>query len=113
MPKDAFPKQLKQLHNSVMINLVPGFLKAGIYPVGSEEILKRLPHCDKNDKDTSLVGDTFMNVLSEMRSESCTEPIQKRKKENAPAGRSVGPGDIIRNEGAELPVIQMRLLYKK
>ena len=95
IPKDRFPCQLKQLHDEMAktaaSNLKSGFRKARTYPLNKDEILQRLP---QKREDASFVSETFIGVLSELRSESCPEPKQKRKRVNVEPGKSVSRLDI-------------------
>ena len=101
MPKDVFPRQLRELHSAMEKvaeqNLKSGFRKAGIYPQEKEELLKRLPKRKAND--SSLVCETFLDVLQEIRSSSCSEPRQKRKV-NVEPGKSV-TADKLENDRKE------------
>ena len=103
LPKDVFPRQLKELHDALAEtaekNLKSGFRKAGIVPLGVDQILRRLQ--TKTAEYTSLVGETFLNALSEMRSQSCVEPKQKRKKINVVPGKSVRNLDLAAPLAAE------------
>lgn len=103
MPKDVFPRQLKELHAALAetagTNLKSGFRKAGIVPLQAEPILQRLP--SKTSVDTSLVEETFMDALSALRSESCVEPKQKRKKVNVSPGKSITNLDLAASPAAE------------
>ena len=95
IPKDRFPCQLKQLHDEMAktaaSNLKSGFRKAGTYPLNKDEILQRLP---QKREDASFVSETFIGVLSELWSESCPEPKQKRRRVNVEPGKSVSHLDI-------------------
>ena len=44
LPKDAFPRLLKELEESLNLkNLVSGFKSCGIYPLNAQELLRKLP----------------------------------------------------------------------
>ena len=79
MFKDQFPRQLKRLHESIddkaAENLISGFRKAGIYPLDRGHVLTRLPH----QRDVlELISSSFLDKLSELRTDTAKEP--KRKK---------------------------------
>ena len=103
LPKDVFPLQLKGFHDALAEtaekNLKSGFRKAGIVPLGVDQILRRLP--TKTAEDKSLAGETCLNALSEMRSQSCVEPKQKCKKINVVSGKSVTNLDLAAPLAAE------------
>lgn len=94
IPKDVFPKRLKQLIDALYaeksINTMSGFKKAGIYPLNKDKVLERLP---QKGVDTSFVSDIFTEHISKKR----------RKKLTAPPRKSIGCGDLLMEEEMSSP----------
>jgi hypothetical protein len=94
LPKDQFPKLLKQLVDFLYVekktNMISGFKKTGIIPLDRTKIKERLPQHDLSSPMKRLIGDSFMNTLAEKRKDVTKgKPTQKRKKLDVPAGKSV------------------------
>lgn len=94
LPKDQFPKLLKELVDFLYVekktNMISGFKKTGIIPLDRTKIKERLPQHDLSSPMKRLIGDSFMNTLAEKRKEvTKSKPNQKRKKLNVSAGKSV------------------------
>lgn len=96
IPKDVFPKQLKKLHESLhekkKDNLINGFRKTGIFPLSKDAIIDRLPQ--KRD-DSDLIGNAFLESLSNLRQETAKEPRKKKQKLSVPAGKSIDETEAI------------------
>lgn len=94
LPKDQFPKLLKQLVDFLYVekkkNMISGFQKTGIIPLDRTKILDRLPQLNLSSPVKRLIGDSFMQNLEEKRKEvTKSGPTKKRKKLDVPAGKSV------------------------
>lgn len=95
LPKDQFPKLLKQLTDILFVekksNMISGFLKTGIIPLDRNKVLERLPQQNLTSPMKRLIGDSFMDMLAEKRKDvtKSGRPTQKRKKLNVAAGKSV------------------------
>lgn len=103
IPKDVFPKLLKELIDTLYAdksnNIVSGFRKAGIYPLNQEKVLERLP---QKSVDSSIVSESFIEHISRKREEikgmSKTAEKKRRKKLNAPPGKSICYEDLLQQE---------------
>lgn len=103
IPKDVFPKLLKELIDSLYAdksnNIVSGFRKAGIYPLTKEKVLERLP---QKKVDSSVVGDSFIEHISRKREDlkgmSNVTEKKRRKKLSAPPGKSICYEDLLQEE---------------
>lgn len=108
IPKDVFPKLLKQLIDALYaeksINIVSGFKKAGIYPLNKDKVLERLP---QKGVDTSFVSDIFIAHISKKIDDlvglSKSTDKKRRKKSTAPPGKSIGCGDLLMEEEMSSP----------
>lgn len=96
-PKDQFPRLLKKALDSLTEpgqNLISGFKKAGIFPINKEEPLARLPKQDRV-LNVDLVGNCFMQKLTQSRIEICPEKGTTRKRKlNVPPGKSICAKDL-------------------
>ena len=102
LPKDTFPKLLKQLHNSIekntAKNLMSGFEKCGVYPLNRDKVLSVLPK-ERPSPTKSTIDDSFLDVLKEMRFED-NSPKQRRRKVSVAPGKSVS-GHMLHAENPE------------
>ncbi|KAJ8944259.1 hypothetical protein NQ318_013671 [Aromia moschata] len=101
VPKDEFPKLLKQLMKKLEArspeNLKSGFRKAGIYPLNRDVVLARL--CTRSLEGNAAIkdalGDSFIQHLNKTRTESVsTRTIRRKKRLNVPPGRSITAADL-------------------
>ena len=67
-------------------NLISGFRKAGVYPLDRGQVLTRLPH--KRD-DLGLISSSFLDKLSDHRTDTAKEPRRKRRRLNVTPDMSV------------------------
>lgn len=99
IPKDIFPSLLTKLTIALQQNeeknVKAGFAKCGIIPFSPEKVLARLPkeiaedvNADAQD-DSSLVDDSVIDLLKEMRYGSGETKTQRKKKVNVVPGKSV------------------------
>ncbi|CAG4984463.1 unnamed protein product [Parnassius apollo] len=99
IPKGCFPKLLKLLIDELNINasrnIIAGFKKTGISSLNGHEILARLPDRDLGADNQSVVEDSVVTLLREMRygSMNIIEPKRKRKLNVLP-GKSVAAEEI-------------------
>ena len=88
--KDQFPRMLKRLHEAIdekaADNLISGFRKSGIYPLDRGQVLTRLPH---KRNDLELISSSFLDKLSELRTDTAKEPKRKKRRLNVTPGMSV------------------------
>lgn len=94
LPKDQFPKLLKQLVDYLYAdkkkNMISGFKKTGIIPLDRTKVLERLPQKDVSSPLKKLIGDSFLQNLAEkMQDMTKKGSSKKRKKLDVPAGKSV------------------------
>lgn len=103
IPKDEFPRLLKQLLTAMewgtRQNLRSGFRKTGIVPLNKQQVLSRLPSKVLEQSLASMttcIGDTFLDELKRRREEA-TKPHEnkRRKKVNVPPGKSIGTSDVL------------------
>lgn len=100
IPKDQFPRLLKETLDSlgestVSENLKAGFKACGIYPVDGDRVLMKLPCASKTGDTSSTWMPAFQNYLSSTRANetSSSKRLKKRRIEVIP-GRSVtNPSD--------------------
>ncbi|CAB4034515.1 jerky homolog-like [Paramuricea clavata] len=65
LPKDAFPRLLKELEESLNLkNLVSGFKTCGIYPLNAQELLRKLP----SQSFPEDINNSVSNVLEQLKS---------------------------------------------
>lgn len=99
IPKGCFPNLLKmlldQLKPNTERNIRSGFRKTGIAPLNCQEVLSRLPNETENVNGTSMIDESFIKILKEMRygTMNLTEP-KKKKKLEVVAGKSVNPEEL-------------------
>ena len=92
LPKDSFPKLLKELVSSLNLeNLKSGFRACRIYPMDPNEVLKRLP---QTPEDTQAnVSGLVIQQLQSMRSRE-QQLRRRRKRIQVEPGKSVTSADI-------------------
>ena len=68
LPKDSFPRLLKQLEECLNVeNLISGFKTCGIYPLDPEQLLKKLPEEVSLDNVNGTVSGVVVEQLKGMR----------------------------------------------
>ena len=71
IPKTQFPSMLKRLCNTLKPqNLISGFKATGIFPLDSNEVVKRLPSMNR-DRGGEEVNESFNDSLMEMLKNYC------------------------------------------
>ena len=100
IPKDMFPKLLRQLLEQLDTTsecLKSGFRKCEIHPINSSPVLSRLPNDrPQNDINTSI-GKSFLKELKRLwHVDDTNNPSKRRKRSkiNVKPGKSVTVGDI-------------------
>ena len=104
LPKDEFPKLLKELVEVLNCdNLISGFKAAGIYPFCPEELFKKLPSEINKGNDPSLanVSDVVLDHLKLLRNPENPKPHQKRKKVDVAPGKSICLEDFEQSSAEE------------
>lgn len=104
LPKDEFPKLLKELLEVLNCdNLISGFKAAGIHPFCPEELYKKLPSENNKENDPSLanVSDAVLDHLKLLRNPENPKPRQKRKKVDVAPGKSICLEDFDKSSDEE------------
>lgn len=102
IPKDMFPRLLKQLMDAInerLVDILPaGFRKTGIYPLNRAEVLSRMPEEIMDNQGTAIkeaLGNSFLEQIQKKRdSTTALRQCQRRKKVNVPPGRSISAADV-------------------
>ena len=107
LSKDVFPRLLRELMETlcgtasahgtyISDNLTSGFEATGICPFNPERVLKKLPQEPTNtDNDpASLVSETVVELLKNMRYGSDEPTRRKKSKLNVAPGKSISPEDL-------------------
>ena len=104
LPKDQFPKLLKELVEVLNCdNLISGFKATGIYPFCPDELFKKLPSEMNKENDPSLanVSDAVLDHVKLLRNPENPKPRQKRKKVDVPPGKSISVEDFEQSSAEE------------
>ena len=93
LPKDSFPKLLKELMDTLNLeNLKSGFKACGIYPMDPNEVLKKIP--GESAKEIQLnVSQVVLQRLQNMRNQE-ERPKIRRKRVQVDPGKSITSVDI-------------------
>lgn len=97
--KSDFPRLLNNLMDKMKPTMkesaINGFKKSGIHPLDRDKVLSVLPQLVEDDLDTSLISDSFLEYLKEIRYPVLTEKKRgKKKKISVEPGRSIGVEDL-------------------
>lgn len=113
LSKDIFPQLLKTLQNKLdhggqaSQNLISGFAKTGLYPFNPSRPKQRLPPEEiTNDKTPSLVSDSVLAILKEMRTggpESTETKKPRRKRLAVEPGKSISADDLLASSSKRQP----------
>ena len=108
IPKDEFPRLIKELSNELAQNqcdnLKAGFKKCGISPLNKHKILGRLPKEKQIEnpvnkaENEAAVDDAFIQILKEMRYDSIPEIRKRKKKINVSPGKNIKGTDFESSE---------------
>lgn len=98
IPKDLFPKLLKELviklEENKSQNLISGFKKCGIYPINKQILLDRLPQ-NLTQVDNNIISEAFLDQLETKRADYLgVSNAKKRRKVQVPAGKSITVQDV-------------------
>ncbi|CAG4981887.1 unnamed protein product [Parnassius apollo] len=107
IPKNVFPKLLKQLLNKMepntKQNILAGFMKAGISPLNKDKVLNRLPGNNLRHEfcleEKEAIDESVLSLLKEMRyGPENTRTIRKPKKINVIPRKSVEDSDYVESD---------------
>lgn len=108
VPKDEFPRLLKELMNKLeergTQNLQSDFRKTGIHPLNRQEVLNRI--CSRvvtaDNEIAQAVSETFIEHLSKTRADATkTRQIKRKKRLNVPPGKSISSSDFNSDNAVE------------
>lgn len=81
--------------------MISGFRKAGIWPIDRSQVVRRLPQKPPSEdvvqQTVSLVSDSVLDMLKELRQGSTDQPKRRRTKINVEAGKSIQVEDLLVN----------------
>ena len=108
IPKTQFPSMLRRLCNSLKSqNLISRFEVTGIFPLDSNEVLKRLPSMNR-DRGGEEVNESFNDSLMEMLQTYCGQG--RKEKQTSKWGKKV-PVTLGRAiDSLELPSTSAKLI---
>ncbi|KAK2713141.1 hypothetical protein QYM36_011737 [Artemia franciscana] len=116
LPKEYFPRLLKELTDSLMDtkraqDLISGFAKSGIVPLDRTKVLSRLPLASSTEGSVpvDVLNKTVFNMLTDMRGTNEPKRTAKKKRLDVPAGKSYSVEEI-RFEASETEEAVTRML---
>ncbi len=102
LPKDAFPRLLKELEESLNVkNLVSGFKTCGIYPLNAQELLRKLPSQSLPEDINNSVSNVVLEQLKSMRGPTENIKAPRRKKIAVEPGKSISSRDLESSDSEE------------
>ena len=102
LPKDAFPRLLKQLEESLNLkNLVSGFKTCGICPLNAQELLRKLPSQSLPEDINNSVSNVALEQLRSMRAPTENNKAPRRKRIAIEPKKSISSRDLESNDSEE------------
>ena len=103
IPKEEFPRLLKQLEQSVEFkkseNLIAGFRKCGIHPLNPQEVLKRLPEYQAKEISYDILNDSVLKMLKSTQPDGKDSEVPKKRMKwtrvKVRPGKSVSTDDFL------------------
>jgi len=99
IPKNQFPGLLDNLqHQLKPENIKSGFKASGIHPVNREQVLKRLPHMNR-DTGGGTVNEVFNEAIQQMLVRHCGQGEKKK----STRGQMITPSKPVMPEDLAAP----------